>query len=81
MSGAFSGPPSLSQERIHGVTANLSRIPTQTLKEIGVLERINAKNFHAHSLCSLAHLKIFSMFMFSWLLVSRLYFKAVIYKV
>ena len=24
MSGPFSGPPSLSQERIHGVTANLS---------------------------------------------------------
>ena len=26
MSGPFSGPPSLSQERIHGVTANLSPI-------------------------------------------------------
>ena len=26
MSGPFSGPPSLSQERIHGVTANLSRM-------------------------------------------------------
>ena len=26
MSGTFSGPPSLSQERIHGVTANLPRM-------------------------------------------------------
>ena len=39
MSGPFSGPPSLSQERIHGVTANLSRMYPRH----GNLQRLNLK--------------------------------------
>ena len=38
----------------------LVKVPTQTLKETGVLEHINAKTFQARSFCSLARIRRFS---------------------